>query len=557
MKNHLPFITGLLLMLLSPAATTGQEASAPKPVTNTVTTVTTITTISNAAAITPAAPAPAAPAVPAPKVEKKTTEIWTLTFVPMLLTLVPQGSSQDSLHQPDFVAILVSNLNGIFQLSTNEPAPIRSSGRQIFITADEARRVQIKRILMLIDSPWPQVQMDFWPIQISGDSFAIEKQVNAANLEIQARRNKVQTNEATFIFEVQEHVLIETNIQWQLTKLGFDPDPKRPLTLAEAFFFLELSTTNPPLKGFPAVANLYKRPNHANHKGAMSKFIDDAVRFKITPADPDAAINLRRSSAVVDRLLKESMDAYTTHVQKELVPIEDFLQTVRDTPRSSPMLSIQTKRTKDAGVRLAGRTRLVVTSSLESWLRPKMTSFADTTQVKPYDFNTSGLSNLFSVSSVANPPAAKYAELVAKLLADVEPVFTTVAPGIEIDVRPTVLPDSTSARLKLYARFGVGLTNGTPGADTFKSSPADSVASHEMVSDVIIDAFDLFDISSFAVRTSHPQSPYYVPVLGRLPLLGQAFQLKRANKVADHVSIILVNAVIIPRSLDMVHISGF
>jgi hypothetical protein len=120
-------------------------------------------------------------------------------------------------------------------------------------------------------------------------------------------------------------------------------------------------------------------------------------------------------------------------------------------------------------------------------------------------------------------------------------------------VRPTVLPDGGSARLTIDARFGVNSTPLSTAArtDVWAQAPPDGITSHNVKTDAVVSAFDLFDISSFSVATSHPQTPFYIPILGRLPILGPAFQIPRHNKEAHFESIVLVNTVILPRSLEL------
>lgn len=72
-----------------------------------------------------------------------------------------------------------------------------------------------------------------------------------------------------------------------------------------------------------------------------------------------------------------------------------------------------------------------------------------------------------------------------------------------------------------------------------------------MITDTVISAHDLFDLSSLTFATSSPMSPAYVPVLGRLPVIGPAFQFPRKNREVYHSSIVFVNAAILPRSVDL------
>ena len=107
------------------------------------------------------------------------------------------------------------------------------------------------------------------------------------------------------------------------------------------------------------------------------------------------------------------------------------------------------------------------------------------------------------------------------------------------------------------ARLGRGLVKDAVQAvqqriRTGEVAPPDAVENHSFRTDASITAFDLFDISTIAFDTSAPQSPYFVPILGRLPVIGQAFQWPRGNKKTYHTSTVLVNATILPRSADLI-----
>src|SRR6185503_3439776 len=142
--------------------------------------------------------------------------------------------------------------------------------------------------------------------------------------------------------------------------------------------------------------------------------------------------------------------------------------------------------------------------------------------------------------------------LLAAALSEPGVRFAKVAPGIEVQIRPTVLPDGAAARLTIDASFGVTTTPLDAAVpDTHDDPPPPMIQKHHVETDATVGVFDLFDISSFSVTTSHPRTPYFVPILGRLPLIGRAFQWPRRPKTVDHDSVILVNTVVLPRALNL------
>ena len=257
---------------------------------------------------------------------------------------------------------------------------------------------------------------------------------------------------------------------------------------------------------------------------------------------------LVRSRDRIDRVLDTVMDAYAADMQELL--FDPLLESIQAKEKTS----------KDAdGVALVGRTRIVVTSGMEASLAPEMASYVETTRPKPFgtdllnaafpakksDGSAAGLEGI-----VGGIPQVQAALLVAALLSDTEPRYLKVAPGIGVDVRPVVLPDESAARLTIDARFGVDTQELSTAkrADLWTQPPPASIKSHHIMTDAMVGVFDLFDISSFSIDTTTPQAPYYIPILGRLPILGPAFQIPRKNKTVRHESVILINTVVLPRS---------
>lgn len=313
---------------------------------------------------------------------------------------------------------------------------------------------------------------------------------------------------------------------------------------------------------FDQLMKTYAASPEANRRG-IQEFVE-AVRAFRNPGEfgspnDDSARRLLKARTVADKLLKGAMDAYYADMNREF--FTPLLKCIQDSDL-----------TRSKGVSLVGQTRIVVTSTLEASLEPKMASYAETTRPKPLG---SELLKSAQPGNAANSPKSLlleslgaitklepgHAALLAALMGDIEPTYTQVAPGIAIHVRPTVLDDGGAARMKIDCRFGVqtsplnGTVDGSGRAirDPWQRPPADAIESHHIQTDAIVSAFDLFDISSFSVQTSHPQAPYFLPVLGRLPVIGPAFQWPRGPKEVRHESIILINTVILPRATDLAY----
>ncbi|MBI5819471.1 MAG: hypothetical protein HZA88_10845 [Verrucomicrobia bacterium] len=434
----------------------------------------------------------------------------------------------------------------------------------LLITGKRTTVLKIKRLLTLLDAPWPQVQLDVLAFQVSGcpdqvaeRTQAIRDHINKAKRAI--RKAEKAVCETVRIWNDQKQLYRTDDMFCTLRdKCGFDPDPHREMTLTEALVFLCLSDINIMSVLRMKLAehlgsvdekfrkNQWEELNEVTqddvgcYRNTVAQFANDWRIFKNDESVlkvTDACEELQQSSAAADKLLQRVMDHYTTMVRTNLAAM--MLHSLRGTE----------------GVSLAGQCRIVVTSSLESGLIPTVSSWAETTRLKPLsgeEMSTLMTTVIKSLATNGMDPAVLGPAL--KLLEQPEPVYTRVAPGIELHVRPTVLPSAAEARLQIYARFGVKTEppDKTKVTGSWVMPPAPAVESHEMATDAHIGVFDLFDISSFEITTSHPQSPFCIPIIGKIPWLGPAFQIPRANKEVKHASVILVNAVIIPRAVNLI-----
>ncbi|HEX4496093.1 MAG TPA: hypothetical protein VIE43_10545, partial [Thermoanaerobaculia bacterium] len=260
----------------------------------------------------------------------------------------------------------------------------------------------------------------------------------------------------------------------------------------------------------------------------------------------------------VDRILKSVMDAFAADMNDLFFdPLLDRIQREGTGGRKSD------------GVALVGRTRIVVTSGLEAGLAPEMASFVESGRPRPFgkelldlafpaSRSGAGADDLTgSARALAGLSGAQALGLAALLSSDSEPAYTKVAPGIALSVRPTVLPDGGAARVTVDARFGVASTPlDQDRQDVWRAAPPAGIAGDNVHTDAAVSAFDLFDISSFSVGVSHPRTPFYIPILGRLPVIGPAFQIPRRDQETLFESLILVNTVILPRSIELQRFYG-
>jgi hypothetical protein len=430
----------------------------------------------------------------------------------------------------------------------------------------------IKRSLALVDAPWPQVQMNLWAIQVSGSASEVSKRIQEISKDVrntQDRMIEVQRALAAIATEPEDQLNTDV-LKGHFKVAGIDINPDGPLSLNESLVLLILRPNRQEkivrlrqlVSGWTGKDTAGGLPFHRLERALATEtretdwkgfddFRDALAAFKNDRQQPDAPQQLVRTGATVDRLLKAVMDAFATDMNEAfLAPLLDRIQKLAPADR-------------DDGIALVGRSRIVVTSGLEAGLTPEMASFVETTRPKPFGRELLDLAFPAAPSSgealagadgvLANLPQAQAVLLAAALLGETEPTYSKVTPGIAINARPTVLPDGGSARLTIDARFGVASEpwNAEGREDTWAQKPPAGITSHHIRTDAAVSAFDLFEISSFSVAASHPQAPFYIPILGRLPWIGPAFQIPRRNKETHFESLVLVNTVILPRALQL------
>lgn len=548
------------------------------------------------------------------------TAIWPRTFSPtsvnksQIRTEKEEGeaapSNAENLTQstPQVTkssSSLADNLNRAYDAPDGKPY-ITAQGSSLYLLSGPREKiVAIKRDLLKMDAVRPQVQLDMWTVQISGSpktiaskSAAIRNQFDRANQAMQMVKSLLgDAAQNSQYLDKSDELLRDDGV---LQSIGFDPNPMRPLSLTETLIFLGLQTAivdnyvdiydqnqcfeakkqiagqkigarvysikklrcqlaqklnaEPSLlkalddqfktdgkacagKLLPNLFEAYSS-NAASDRAGILQFAQAAKNFAnderpIRQQEKDIA-RLRSTAAASDRLIKAATDAFAADMQAMfLKPI--FAQISKESG------------SVNSGAVLTGQARLVVTSRQETGINPEVKSYVETTRPKPLDKEI--VKGIFSQPQLV---------LLAAALNPPTPEITEVAPGVAINVRPTVLPDGGSARLQLDFNFGVKsrVTNTIVADDGRQESvPADGIVSNHVATDLTISAFELFNVSSFSIESSYPRSRY-LPIIGSIPLLGEIIKKPPKNKVTRHESLVLVNATILPRILDLTHFYG-
>lgn len=478
------------------------------------------------------------------------------------------------------LAQFIEGLNGAY--GTKDDKPIKNiKGRFLVISGKPETVLNIRRHLTTFDTQWPQVQLDMWAVQITGSPQEISKKgINLQERFIRAR--EAMTIAKNELLRAASFKSVrwddptnpdDDKLMASLTDVGFDTRVNRRVSLTEALAFIALqpnpqeaikdmqgklvdSLTKAGLldvlsskckpNGVADSTKLFRQlsaslpDNDRLAKGTINDFatglLDVKNAFKVLDAtkdDANKALNqLPQKSSALDLLLQAGMDAFTEDMQ------EMFLRPI--------LADIQKGGSQGelSGIALSGKTRQVVSNNLESKLDPEMSFSVNTTRPAPIP-----IADLLA----ATAGGAGTLGIVKKLISSQpEPEMTTVSPGISIHVVPNILKNGSAARLQMAVKIAVATTEDTVSnsANRLKSIPADAIKGHNIQTDAVISGFDLFDISSFSIETSHPRSRY-LPIIGSIPLLGELIKRPRKNKVVHQESMIFVNAAILPRAMSL------
>jgi hypothetical protein len=489
-----------------------------------------------------------------------------------------------------------------------QPKPAKSEERtvvedlgfgRLLLHGTRCQNVQMKRALARIDVPWPGVQLNMWAIQVSGkEHSSVSKEVHKIHTWISNTREDIVKAQR----ELKRLAAVESfPCRWpeDLPPPSFASPPLAAelLSVNEALILLSLRPDGSErieslAKGLAANSSAclqmraerlkrcgpdsaqadgcrppYERLRETLEQsrapeicGALRRFYTSyhavrELRYEDATGEPDderkqeGILNeVEHARDVADRVLRALIDAYAADME------DLFFDPLLEQIRAEECMSKHGE-----GTAIVGRNRIVVTSGMVADLLPEINSYIETTPQRPFgndlldllspakksDKGASGAQRLLS-----ELPQGEAALLAAALVAAPEPRYAKVAPGIAINVVPAVLPDESAARLTIDARFGVNVEELDPKArkDPWTQPPPAGIIRHHVRTDVTVGVFDLFDVSSFSMDVTTPQRARLIPILGRLPILGPAFQWPLPDETVHHESIILVNTVILPRS---------
>ena len=304
----------------------------------------------------------------------------------------------------------------------------------------------------------------------------------------------------------------------------------------------------------PGADDLNEESYYATHYYPDADGVPISENPEVTASDLDhAPETLVSESDKVDGLLESTVDAL--QADEERIYLTPLLERIR---------SNEDRRPVNSGISLGARTTIAVSDNQEASQVAKMYSYIQTSAPKPFTADellgaaeakdtSSGLAKLIS-----GLPLTQRILVNGAFNSDIEPNFGQIAPGISVKATPSTSLSGSAADLKLDTIFGVPAVtpDASPKADVYDIVHPSGIASDEVTTRVEVDGFRLFNVSSEDTQTTTPQGNTGIPFLSRIPLIGTIFQMPLAPLKIDYQSLLLVNAVIVPKSLRLANFYG-
>ena len=172
--------------------------------------------------------------------EPETTDLWVLTYIRSRVASA-SGDGTLTTAAPDSVDTLVQTLNSVY----GQPIVRRAGGGRLFLHGKQSQVLAVKRFLSLIDSPWPQVQMNLWAIQVSGSPDEVARRTQAIGDQIRAVRDRMEDVQRELA-----HIVVRTddpkdpewwkNLDNEFETAGIELHAKGSLSLNESLLLLVL-----------------------------------------------------------------------------------------------------------------------------------------------------------------------------------------------------------------------------------------------------------------------------------------------------------------------------
>lgn len=284
----------------------------------------------------------------------------------------------------------------------------------------------------------------------------------------------------------------------------------------------------------------------------------DPGEYNAVLASENVPVKLSYASSAVDRELKAASDQLRDDIQD--LTSTPLLEWIRDT--------VSCNNIGGSGLDMVGNNTISVTSRQQAQVSMEADTyfpFQPRAKITPdflaksNDLMTGkvGSSDVGGgVLKLLGPMTPLLSLGLEAALSEPDEIYSHIGPGISVSVLPSVFRDSTAARLQMELISGIDAdANTTYNPSTFNSMtapPLDVIRKVHLKTDVAVNAYDLFELSTVANELSGPGEPTFkIPILDMLPIIGPLFIGPPKHETKHQESLIIVDVTIVPRSLDL------
>ncbi|MBS1702983.1 MAG: hypothetical protein JST12_15060 [Armatimonadetes bacterium] len=131
-------------------------------------------------------------------------------------------------------------------------------------------------------------------------------------------------------------------------------------------------------------------------------------------------------------------------------------------------------------------------------------------------------------------------------------VYFTLAPGISFSANPVVTPDGSAALLELEVMDAISAHD--LDADHAFTDKMDNVQMSPVRSQVVVNAHDLFELSTFNTQITAKGDPrWQIPGLSDIPFFGNWFRGRSTSQRRNSSATLIVGVTIVPRVIDLMN----
>ncbi len=468
----------------------------------------------------------------------------------------------------------------------------------------------VKRLVASLDVPCPQVRLELWAVQLSGANArqVADRAQQAADL-VAAFGHLIRTYGQALQLPIpagrpKTSTSTDTDARTVAGYTAPPPPAPRPLGLSETFLnAFDPATQSPLSTGGSIRDNLaaWLMKLCGNRKAEIRQWADALYATNDVPSKA-LAVTLAgllgnvggefsgrmRTGGDLEGLspgrLLELVDngVWWSNADRTKLDFTSMLQDLRDDPREvAPELqrrlyaNVQTvmqqmqaalqedlerlflhpllvalqnlARTDNrSGLQSASRTSLSVLSGTKATVDGSAQSYFDVSEQPKLDADALDRATTMSAGLAGlGLPAGAFAS-IALALGSGETKWSVMTEGASVTFTPTVLSGGASAEMEVDCKIAHADPGDKSEDGTGNAVPLSRVAHHTAKTTVYLEPLDLFALSSFSLRTTHPRPDFVVPILGQIPLFGQMFRFSRSPSHVHHESLLVIFSTISP-----------